>query len=79
MVKAVATKEGRELRGHAELWVYVDELAERVGDVMLRYLWRTANALHQNFYEGWMPAREVGLAVRDVKVFVEKLRAIARL
>jgi len=75
MVKAVAAKEGRELRGHAELWVYVDGLAERAGDVVLRYLWRTANALRQNFYEGWMPPREVELAVRDVKVLVEKLRA----
>ena len=36
-------------------------------------------ALYQNFYEGWMPPREVELAVRDVKVFIEKLRAIARL
>jgi len=79
MVKAVAAREGRELRSHAELWGYMDELAERAGDVMLRYLWRTANALHQNFYEGWMPPREVELAVRDVKVFVEKLRAIASL
>jgi len=79
MVKAVAAREGRELKGHAELWEYMDELAERAGDVMLRFLWRTANALHQNFYEGWMPPREVELAVRDVKVFVEKLRAIASL
>jgi hypothetical protein len=79
MVKAVAAREGRELRSHAELWGYMDELAERAGDVMLRYLWRTANSLHQNFYEGWMPPREVELAVRDVKVFVEKLRAIASL
>jgi hypothetical protein len=29
----------------------MDELAEKLGDVELRYLWRTANTLHQNFYE----------------------------
>jgi hypothetical protein len=79
MVKAVAAREGREVRGQAELWGDMDELAERAEDVMLRYLWRTANALRQNLYEGWMPPREVELAVRDVRVFVEKLRAIARL
>jgi hypothetical protein len=28
-------------------------------------------------YEDWMPPREVELAVRDVRVFVEKLRAVA--
>jgi uncharacterized protein (UPF0332 family) len=51
MVKALAAKEGRELRGHASLWKYVDEVAERLGDVELRHLWGRANNLHQNFYE----------------------------
>ncbi|RSN69205.1 HEPN domain-containing protein [Candidatus Korarchaeum cryptofilum] len=76
MLKALAAKEGRELRSHAELWKYADELAEKLGDEELRYLWRTANALHQNFYENWMPSREVELSVRDVKEFVRRLRAI---
>ena len=31
MVKAVAAREGRELRSHAELWGYMDKLAERAG------------------------------------------------
>ena len=77
MVKAVAAREGRELRSHAALWEYVDELAERLGDVELRRLWRTANALHQNFYENWMPPREVELSVKDVKALLEKLRSVA--
>jgi len=76
MVKALAAKEGKELRGHASLWEYMDELAEKLGDVELRYLWRTANTLSQNFYENWMPAREVELAVNDVRTFVMKLKAI---
>ena len=76
IVKAVAAREGRKLRSHASLWVYVDELAERLGDPELRYLWRTANVLHQNFYENWMPPREVELAVKDVKRFLEKLKKI---
>ena len=76
IVKALAAREGREIRSHASLWEYMDELAERLGDLMLRYLWRTANNLHQNFYENWMPAGEVELAVKDVKTFVKKLKAI---
>jgi uncharacterized protein (UPF0332 family) len=76
IVKALAAREGREIRSHASLWEYMDELAERLGDLMLRYLWRTANNLHQNFYENWMPAGEVELAVKDVKTFMEKLKAI---
>jgi len=76
MVKALAAKEGRELRNHASLWKYVDEVAERLGDVELRHLWGRANNLHQNFYEDWMPPREVELSVKDVKAFLEKLRRI---
>jgi hypothetical protein len=59
IVKALAAKEGRELRSHASLWEYMDELAERLRDKELRYLWGRAKNLHQNFYENWMPSREV--------------------
>ncbi len=78
IVKALAAKEGKELRSHASLWEYVDELAEKLGDSELRHLWRTANALHQNFYENWMPPREVRLSVKDVKTLIEKLRSTIR-
>jgi len=54
----------------------VDELAERLKDIELRYLWRTANILHQNFYENWMPPREIELLVRDIKKLIEKLRRL---
>ena len=78
IVKALAAKDGEELRSHASLWEYVDKLAEKLGDVELRHLWRTANALHQNFYENWMPPREVELSIRDVKTLVEKLKAVMK-
>ncbi len=74
VVKAVAAKEGRELRGHPALWEYVSKLAKELDDLELRHLWRTANALHQNFYENWMPPEEVELSVKDVKSLLEKLR-----
>jgi len=76
IVKALAAKEGRVLRSRRNLWEYVDELAEKLQDRELRLLWRTANSLHQNFYENWMPARDVKLAVEDVRAFVEKLRSL---
>jgi len=76
IVKAVAAREGRELRGHAELWRFVDEVAGRLNDVELRRLWRTANVLHQNFYENWMPPGDVRYAIEDVKEFVRKLRKL---
>ena len=76
IVKAVAAREGKELRSHVELWRFVDEVARRLNDVELRRLWRTANALHQNFYENWMPPDDVKYAIEDVKEFIEKLRKL---
>lgn len=75
-VKALAAKEGRELLCHSDLWRYVSDLATKLGDVELRRLWRTANVLHQNFYEGWMPPEDVEAAVEDVKLSVEKLKKL---
>jgi hypothetical protein len=75
-VKALAAKEGRELRGHRELWTYVIDLAKRLQDPELRLLWGSANSLHQNFYEGWMPPEGVRLAVEDVERLIEKLRKL---
>jgi hypothetical protein len=54
----------------------MDELAERLRDKELRYLWGRANNLHQNFYENWMPSREVELAVDDVKMLIVKLKTV---
>jgi uncharacterized protein (UPF0332 family) len=76
IVKALAAREGKEIRSHASLWEYVDELAEKLGEIELRHLWGRANNLHQNSYENWMPARDVRLAVNDVKMFVERLKVI---
>jgi uncharacterized protein (UPF0332 family) len=74
MIKALASREGKELRSHASLWEYMDKLAEKLEDIELRHLWGRANNLHQNFYENWMPPREVELSVNDVKTLIEKLR-----
>jgi HEPN domain-containing protein len=76
VVKALAAREGRELRSYRDLWVYVDDLSERLSDRELRLLWRTANSLHQNFYENWMPPRDVRYAVEDVKRLTEKLKRL---
>jgi len=72
IVKAVAAKKGKELKSHGELWQFVSEIAGE--DRELRRLWRTANSLRQNFYEGWMPPEDVKYAVEDVKHLVERLK-----
>jgi xylose isomerase len=79
VVKALAAREGRELRSHRDLWVYVDELSERLSNREIRLLWRAANSLHQNFYESWMPPRDVRYAVEDVKRLIEKLKGLVNI
>ena len=76
IVKALAIREGKELRSHASLWEYMDKIAEELEDAELRHLWGRANNLHQNFYENWMPPREVELSIKDVKTLIEKLKAV---
>jgi uncharacterized protein (UPF0332 family) len=38
IVKALAVKEGRELRSHKDLWSYVNELAKKLQDIEIRHL-----------------------------------------
>jgi len=40
VVKALATKEGRKLENHRDLWRYTSELATKLSDKELRYLWK---------------------------------------
>jgi len=75
VLKAVAAREGKELRSHALLWSFVSELREKRGDEEMAVWWHMANSLHTNFYEGWMLLGEVKLALQGVEKFVGKLRS----
>ena len=76
ILKAMAAKEGKELRSHARLWDYVSALRRRYGDEEISTLWHKASSLHMNFYENWMPLDEVELAVKGVERFVKKLKGL---
>jgi hypothetical protein len=78
IVKALAAKEGRELRSHGELHKQVAKIARETKDEEVRSLWQSAGMLHQNFYENWLPPEMVEGNVKDVKKFVEKLRQLLR-
>jgi hypothetical protein len=73
IVKALAAREGRELRSHRELHNYVAELSRKKKDREIIRCWLTATSLHQNFYENWLPGEAVRSAVEDIKAFIEKL------
>jgi uncharacterized protein (UPF0332 family) len=74
IVKALAAKEGKELRSHGELHKYVAELSKEKDDREIMKFWFLATSLHQNFYENWFPEEAVRSAIKDVKNFIEKLR-----
>jgi len=74
MVKAVAAKNGLELRSHGELHKFVSKISKERGDEEIRRLWRSAIVLHQNFYENWLPEDMVIDSIGDVRKLINKLR-----
>lgn len=78
VVKALAAKRGVELRGHRDLWEFVDEMADEFDDPDIVKLFSIANALHQNFYEAWMPLGAVKKGAEAVRQLTEKLEKLVK-
>ena len=76
MVKAVAENRGWRHRSHRDLYQTVDRVSEELSDERIQTLFTSANALHQNFYEGWMTEEAVGRALSDVEELAEQLAAV---
>lgn len=76
ILKAVAAKEGLELKTHADLWNYVNRLAKARGDIEIAKLFANANYLHRNFYEGNLLPELVREYIEDAKKLIEKLKRI---
>jgi len=75
-LKAVAAKEGLELKTHGDLWKYVNKLAKTRGDLEIAKLFANANYLHKNFYEGNLLPELVREYIEDAKKLTEKLKKI---
>ena len=76
MVKAVAAKNGLELRSHGELHKFVSKISKDRGDGEIERLWRSAIVLHQNFYENWLPEYVVIDSIGDVRKLIKKLKTM---
>ena len=76
MVKAVAETRGWRHNGHADLYRVINRLADELPDQRLRNLFRSANDLHQNFYEGRMPEEFVADGLKDVEEITSRLREL---
>lgn len=75
-VKAVAERRGWPHQSHRDLFHALGRLATETGDPELNRLFHTANSLHTNFYENWMPEEQVRGGLEDVDLFVRRLGAI---
>ena len=73
IVKAVAAKRGIELKSHGELFRFVSELKDELGEPELPRLFSLASALHQNFYEDWLPPETVRDHAEAVRTLVKRL------
>ena len=75
MVKAAAETRGWRHSSHGDLYRAVNHIAEETGDGRIRILFRSASALHQNFYEGYMPEETVADSLKDVEEITALLAA----
>ena len=73
MVKATAEIRGWRNGAHRDLFRAVDRLVEETGDEDLRGAFGAANALHMNFYEGWLTHETVEAHLARVVELVGKL------
>ncbi len=74
IVKVVAAKRGIEMKSHRELYKFVATLKTELEEPELTRLFAAAGALHQNFYENWLPPETVVDYAEAVKELVAKLR-----
>ena len=73
MVKAVADARGWPHSSRHDLYCAVGRLAKEMPDAQLRTLFTSANALDQNFHEGWMTEDAVEQALDEVEEFTNCL------
>ena len=74
-VKAVAESRGWRHRTHADLFRVVDNIVRLSGDSEISLLFDDANAIHKNFYEGWLEDEHIERSMNSVKRLLTKLDA----
>ena len=79
IVKALAAKKGKALRSrHRELHEFVSEIRRELKDSEISTLWLSANSMHQNFYENWLPEETVKDGLENVRKFVKRIKELIK-
>ena len=77
-LKAMATQRGLPHRVHRELRLVAHHLVEETGQDSILRLFHTAEGMHANFYEAWMPETEVRIGIGTVSELLGVLEAVPR-
>ena len=76
-VKAVAQRRGWRHNSHRDLFVVSSRLTTATGRLEIAELFSVANALHQNFYEGWMNEEHIAMNLDSVERLLDTLDEVA--
>ncbi len=79
LIKAVADKKGKKLMSHGEIWKFIKEIADEMKEEGIINLFGSANNLHQNYYEGWLPPEVVKKYAEDCEKLIDKLKKFYKL
>ena len=72
-VKAVAERRGWRHSSHRDLFRVINRIAAEMDSKDILDLFSIANALHQNFYEGWMEDENIDRGLVGVKRLLDIL------
>ena len=75
-IKAVATHRGWRYDVHLDASRIIRRLVRETGDPRFRYLFNTANYLHQNYYKDVIPLVDLRECLEDVEELVAMLNAL---
>ena len=74
-LKSIAERRGWNHNKHGLLYDISGQMADELGKPELRAKFRSANAMHQNYYEDWMASDEVRDGIEDAKAYIRELDA----
>ncbi len=72
-LKSIAERRGWNHSKHGLLYDISGQMADELGRPDLRRLFRSANAMHQNYYEDWMASEEVLDGIGDARDYLHAL------
>jgi len=74
IIKAVAAKRGIALRAHTSIAEFVSKLDDDKPELNLAGDFASAESLHVNFYEDWLPTKMVEKRYDVVKRFIKNVQ-----